>query len=53
LEDKLIDSYIVKEYPKDHKNNQVFEESKSNRYDLYSTDRNEIPKGILKLVFTR
>ena len=53
LESELIDSYIVKEYPKEHSNHQVSQESKSNRYDLYSTDRNEVPKGFLKLVFTR
>ena len=53
LEDKFIDSYIVKEYPKEHLNYQSFAESKINRYDLYSSDRNEVSKGFLKLVFTR
>jgi len=53
LEDKLIDSYIVEEFPEKHTNYSVFEDSKSNRYDLYCTDKNEVPRGFLKLVFTK
>lgn len=54
LEDKLIDSYIVNEYPVNHKLFDRYMEMKKLKHKLFSTTRNEkIKKGYLKLIFTK
>ncbi|MEM1120570.1 MAG: hypothetical protein AAGJ18_08970 [Bacteroidota bacterium] len=53
LEDQYIDSYIVKEYPKDHPKYSVFLSEKNLWIDRYSTTRTDEPKGFLKLVFRK
>ena len=53
LEDQYLDSYIVKSYPKDHPNHSIFQSEQALWKDRYGTDRENLPKGFLKIVFKK
>jgi len=53
LEDQFIDSYLVKAYPKEHPKYSIFQSERNLWADRYGTDRDEQPKGFLKIVFEK
>jgi Family of unknown function (DUF6932) len=53
LEDKFIDSYLVASYPSDHPNYSVFKSEQELWADRYETDKDNYPKGFIKLVFKK
>lgn len=53
LEGQFLDSYIVKAYPENHPNYSVYLSERNLWQDRYGTDREENPKGFLKLIFQK
>ena len=53
IEDQHIDAYLVKEYPPDHPNYPIFKSEKSLWKERYGSDRSNLPKGFLRIVFSK
>lgn len=53
LEEQFLDSYIIKSYPDDHPNYPICLSEKNLWLDRYGTDREDEPKGFLKIIFKK
>lgn len=53
LEEQKIDSYIIKSYPEEHPNFSAYQSERSLWKDRYGTDRDNQPKGFVKIFFEK